>query len=109
MAVTFTAREISAKYDRFARWFDLVEGIPDLLGVRKLRKRILPQASGEVLEVAVGTGKNLHYYPERCRIIGVDISRSKNPFSLSNNRSTPPARPLLSTVITTTPAAKKLM
>jgi ubiquinone/menaquinone biosynthesis C-methylase UbiE len=75
MAVTFTAREISAKYDRFARWFDLVEGIPDLLGVRKLRKRILPQASGEVLEVAVGTGKNLHYYPERCRIIGVDISR----------------------------------
>ena len=36
------------------------------------------------------------------RWIGVDMSRSKKPFSLSNNRSTPPARPLFSTVMTIT-------
>ena len=71
----FTSREISEKYDRFARWFDLVEGIPNLLGVRKLRRRLLRHASGNVLEVAVGTGMNLTYYPPDCRIIAVDVSR----------------------------------
>jgi hypothetical protein len=30
--------------------------------------------SGEVLEVAVGTGKNLCYYPQDCRITAVDVS-----------------------------------
>jgi ubiquinone/menaquinone biosynthesis C-methylase UbiE len=70
-----TAQEISQKYDRFAQWFDLVEGVPDLLGVRKLRQRVLRQASGRVLEVAVGTGKNLRYYPRGCQIIAVDLSR----------------------------------
>jgi ubiquinone/menaquinone biosynthesis C-methylase UbiE len=74
MAVAFTSREISAKYNRFARWFDFVEGIPDVLGVRKLRQRLFPRASGRVLEVAVGTGKNLRYYPDGCRIIAVDVS-----------------------------------
>jgi ubiquinone/menaquinone biosynthesis C-methylase UbiE len=73
--VHFTSREISEKYDRFARWFDLVEGIPNLLGVKKLRRRLLRHASGNVLEVAVGTGKNLPYYPPGCRIIAVDVSR----------------------------------
>ena len=43
------------------------------------------------------------------RWIGVDMSRSRNPFSLSNSKSTPPASPLFNTVMTTTPAAKKLM
>jgi ubiquinone/menaquinone biosynthesis C-methylase UbiE len=57
-----TAREISRKYDRFARWYDIVEGVPDLLIVRKLRKRLLQEARGRVLEVAAGTGKNLPYY-----------------------------------------------
>jgi ubiquinone/menaquinone biosynthesis C-methylase UbiE len=73
--VHFTSRELSEKYDRFARWYDLVEGIPDVLGVRKLRRRLLRPASGNVLEVAVGTGKNLRYYPRGCRIIAVDVSR----------------------------------
>lgn len=71
----FTSREISEKYDRFARWYDFVEGVPNLLGVRKLRRRLLRHASGNVLEVAVGTGMNLTYYPPDCRIIAVDVSR----------------------------------
>src|ERR1043166_7163716 len=75
MPVHFTSQEISEKYDRFARWYDIVEGIPDVLGVRKLRQRMLLRASGKVLEVAVGTGKNLRYYPPGCRIIAVDLSR----------------------------------
>ena len=74
MPVHFTSREITEKYDRFGRWYDLVEGIPDFLGVRKLRQRVLQRALGKVLEVAV-TGKNLPYYPPGCRIIAMDVSR----------------------------------
>lgn len=75
MTINFTSQELSSKYNRFARWYDLVEGVPDLLGVRRLRQRLLRQASGKVLEVAVGTGKNLRYYPQGCRITAVDVSR----------------------------------
>src|ERR687891_1448124 len=75
MATTFTSQEISRKYDRFARWYDWVEGVPELLGLSRLRRRLLRRASGRVLEVAVGTGKNLRYYPASCRITALDLSR----------------------------------
>jgi len=75
MTMQFTSQELSRKYNRFARWYDLVEGVPDLLGVRKLRQRLLGQASGKVLEVAMGTGKNLRYYPRGCRITAMDLSK----------------------------------
>jgi ubiquinone/menaquinone biosynthesis C-methylase UbiE len=75
MAVDFTSQEISRKYDRFARWYDWLEGIPDLLGVSRLRRRLLKRASGKVLEIAVGTGKNLKFYPSDCRIMALDVSR----------------------------------
>ena len=74
MAINLTSKEISEKYNHFARWYDLGEGVLDLLGVSRLRRRLLRRASGQVLEVAVGTGKNLRYYPPGCRIIAVDIS-----------------------------------
>ena len=74
MAVEFSSRDISEKYDRFARWYDWVEGVPDLLGVRRLRRSLLSRASGRVLEVAVGTGKNFAHYPSGCRIMATDIS-----------------------------------
>jgi ubiquinone/menaquinone biosynthesis C-methylase UbiE len=35
---------------------------------------LLQRASGKVLEIAVGTGKNLPYYPGGCRIIALDVS-----------------------------------
>ena len=76
MALELTTKEIAGKYNHFARWYDLVEGVPDLLGVRKLRQRLLRQALGQVLEVAVGTGKNLVYYPQGCRIAAVDVSNA---------------------------------
>lgn len=69
-----TLQEVAERYDRFARWYDVVEGVPDLLGIRNLRQRMLRQASGRILEVAVGTGKNLRYYPRGCRIIALDLS-----------------------------------
>ena len=75
MAVRFTSQEISRMYDGFARWYDWAEAIPEVLGVSKLRRTLLRRASGSVLEVAVGTGKNLNFYPESCSITAADLSR----------------------------------
>src|SRR5438046_9925353 len=74
MSLQFESSKKAEKYDQFARLYDWVEGVPDLLGVSRLRHQLLRRASGNVLEVAVGTGKNLRYYPQECRIVAVDIS-----------------------------------
>ena len=66
--------EILQKYEKFAPWYDLIEGILEFLGVKSLRRRLLRRASKRVLEIAVGTGKNLRYYPEGCQITAVDLS-----------------------------------
>ena len=70
------AEEIRRKYNDFARWYDLVEGVPEVCGVSRLRRELLRRASGRVLEVAVGTGKNLRYYPRGGQITAVDLSPS---------------------------------
>lgn len=62
-------------YDEVAPWFDLLELVPEWLGMRRLRRRLLRRARGDVLEVAVGTGRNFAHYPAGCRITGVDLSR----------------------------------
>jgi ubiquinone/menaquinone biosynthesis C-methylase UbiE len=74
MPVEFTTEELKEKYDAFARWYDLVDAPQERLVVKRLRRRLLRRASGEVLEVAVGTGANLPHYPEGCRITAVDVS-----------------------------------
>lgn len=66
--------EIRRKYEKFARWYDLMDGIPEVLGVKRLRRRLLQRASGKVLEIAAGTGRNLRYYPTACQITAVDFS-----------------------------------
>jgi ubiquinone/menaquinone biosynthesis C-methylase UbiE len=55
------------RYDRQMQFFD-----------RKLfgdtRAWICRQATGDVLEVAIGTGLNLDFYPDDIRLTGVDLS-----------------------------------
>ena len=70
----FTSEEIREKYDCFARRYAVMEIPQELLGVRKLRSRMLRKAAGDVLEVAAGTGINLPHYPAGCRVTAVDIS-----------------------------------
>lgn len=71
--VPTTKEEIRQKYEAFARRYDLAELIPEL-GLRNLRQKLLQRASGEVLQVAVGTGKNLRYYRRGCQLTAVDLS-----------------------------------
>ncbi len=63
-----TKRQIRETYDRIAHWYDLMEAIPEFLGVKRLRHEILQRASGKVLDVAAGTGKHLRFYPKTCQV-----------------------------------------
>lgn len=68
-------RELRGTYDRLAPWYDALERIPEvLLGTGRLRDLLAKEARGRVLEVAVGTGRNLSRYPEDCRVAGIDLS-----------------------------------
>ena len=74
MGTGFTTEEIKQKYNESASKYATMEHVQEFLGVRKLRQRLLRQASGEVLEVACGTGANFPYYPQGCAITAVDVS-----------------------------------
>lgn len=61
---------IRKRYDRTAIFYDCMDKmIPDTL-----RRRAIGYANGQVLEVGVGTGKNLPYYQEGCNVTGIDFS-----------------------------------
>ena len=68
------SKELRQKYNQFASKYDWLEGVPELLGVWRLRRECLREASGRVLEVAAGTGKNFRYYPSGCKTISADLS-----------------------------------
>ena len=68
--------EITESYNKKAFWYDILEKIPELLGIGRIRKNLFRKASGNVLEVAAGTGNNLRHYPEDCKITLIDLSRA---------------------------------
>ena len=55
------------KYDRQMRFFDWA-----LFG--GCREWVCSQAQGEVLEIAVGTGRNLRHYPTGVQLTGIEFS-----------------------------------
>ncbi len=67
-------KEITQSYNKYARWYDILEKIPEFLGINRIRKNLFRKASGEVLEVAAGTGNNLRHYPKDCKITLIDLS-----------------------------------
>jgi ubiquinone/menaquinone biosynthesis C-methylase UbiE len=67
-------RELRRKYQGFARWYDLAEALPEALGIRRLRRKLLSRAQGSVLEVAAGTGRNFRWYPPGASVVAVDLS-----------------------------------
>ncbi len=63
------------RYDRQAALFDLMEVPLEALVFGGLRRRLWAEVDGaQLLEIGVGTGKNMPYHPEGARIVAVDIS-----------------------------------
>jgi len=67
-------RELRRKYQDFAPWYDLVEALPEVLGLSRLRRRLMARVRGRVLEVAAGTGRNFRWYPGNASVLAVDLS-----------------------------------
>lgn len=63
------------KYNRSARFYNLTEIPMELSLFRHWRRRLFDNLSGQrVLEIGVGTGKNLKFYPDGLSIVGIDLS-----------------------------------
>jgi ubiquinone/menaquinone biosynthesis C-methylase UbiE len=65
----------ATKYNRIAPIYELLILPLELSYFRKWRKNALLGLSGKVLEVGIGTGRNLYYYPKDCSVIGIDNSK----------------------------------
>ena len=65
---------IITKYNRISYIYDMMESLVEYLMFGKWRKQILSDLSGLVLDIGVGTGKNLKYYPDNCKVVGMDVS-----------------------------------
>jgi ubiquinone/menaquinone biosynthesis C-methylase UbiE len=70
-----TASKLQIAYDEIADqyekkvWFD-----QHILGVARLRKKLLSKASCKILDVACGTGLNIPFFPAGSDITAVDLS-----------------------------------
>lgn len=63
------------KYDRNARHYDIMGLFPESLFFGRFRKKLFSKIQGtSLLEVGVGTGKNIPYYPSGMKITAVDFS-----------------------------------
>jgi len=64
-----------ARYDRIARIYDLIESTIEGRQFSPWRRQLWAEVQGpSVLEVGVGTGKNLPYYPKGIQVTAVDFS-----------------------------------
>ncbi len=61
-------------YDESAGRYDRQIGFFERLLFGGGREWVCSQARGKVLEVAIGTGRNLPFYPKEVRLTGVDLS-----------------------------------
>src|SRR3989344_103454 len=71
---SLSEKEIERKYDSFSKYYDFVEGIIEIPFVSRFRRKLLRQVKEKVLDIGIGTGKNLKYYPKNCEVTGVDLS-----------------------------------
>jgi len=65
---------VRRRYDRVAPIYDAVESLMELHSARWRRQLWAAVGPGEVLEIGVGTGKNLRYYPAGAEVTAIDIS-----------------------------------
>ncbi len=70
-----TAVAVRRRYDRIAPVYDFMESLMGPRSLHRWRRRLWGMVSGgRVLEVGVGTGKNMPYYPQGALVTAVDLS-----------------------------------
>ncbi len=69
------AEEASRAYDRLAPLYDKLDAVYEWSWKRRLRAELFRHARGpRLLDVGVGTGCNMPFYPKGCTAAGIDAS-----------------------------------
>lgn len=67
--------KIKTRYNRISPYYDFMELILEKLAFARWRRKVFASLHGKIiLEVGVGTGKNLDFYPVGKRITAIDFS-----------------------------------
>ena len=66
---------VRKRYDRFSRVYDIFEKPMEMSFFRMWRKDLISNLRGNILEIGVGTGKNLEFYRKDANVIGIDLSK----------------------------------
>ncbi|MDP8952916.1 MAG: class I SAM-dependent methyltransferase [Actinomycetota bacterium] len=69
-----STESVRRHYDRMAESYDRLIAPAERLFFGGGREWVCSRARGEVLEIAVGTGRNLPFYPEGVRLTGIELS-----------------------------------
>jgi ubiquinone/menaquinone biosynthesis C-methylase UbiE len=70
------SQKIKNRYNRISKVYDLLEKPMEAMSMSKWRRVLIRKVEGKkVLEVGVGTGKNLLYYPADIDVTGIDFSK----------------------------------
>jgi ubiquinone/menaquinone biosynthesis C-methylase UbiE len=63
-----------SRYERIAPFYDFMESPMEAIRFNQWRSRLREEVTGRALEVGVGTGKNISYYPSSADVTAIDIS-----------------------------------
>jgi len=66
--------KIRKRYDRASKFYDIFEQPMEMMSLKKWRSEVVKDLKGKVLEVGVGTGKNIPYYPDNIEATAIDFS-----------------------------------
>ena len=66
---------VRERYDRTARHYDIMTWPMEVMAMDRYRSRLIAEVEGaRVLEVGVGTGRNLSLYPDAVQVDAIDFS-----------------------------------
>ena len=66
--------QTAQRYTRIAKLYDLFQWPLEIFHLSRLRREVIARAEGKILEVGIGTGKNLSYYQLSADLSGIDFS-----------------------------------
>lgn len=68
-------RATRARYNRIAPFYDLMEALAERRAFSRWRQELWSRVRGpRILEVGVGTGKNMPYYPKGAQVTAIDLA-----------------------------------